>query len=215
LWPRAQIQQIISVIVIKACGDWLCINRAMSYDVPLDPTAGIGITRPYCCTVSVMADMDVDGGGGGGRGSFGRRRGRGGLRIEARGNNPTDLGRGGDGCVKDAMPFVRLLSLGANVNANPIYGSYSLDEVVVMDRPSSEDNGNGGPFSRNPSYSPNSNPSNNPSSNLRSNPPTSKNPCSNPSSNSSTSKNPSSNPSSNLSGNPSSIPRGKIRQDWH
>jgi hypothetical protein len=186
----------------------------MLYDVPLDPAAGIGITRPYCCTVSVMADIDVDGGGGGGRGSFGRRRGRGGLRIEACGNDPTNLSHGGDGCVKDAMPFVRLLSLGANVDANPVYGSYSLDEVVVVDHPSSDDNGDGGPFSRNPSYSLNSNPSNNPSSNLRSNPPTSKNPCSNLSSNPSTSKNPSSNPSSSLSGNPSS-PSGKMQQDWH
>jgi hypothetical protein len=62
LWPQAQIQQIIILVVIKACGDWLCIDRAMLYDVPLDPAAGIGITRPYCCTVSVMADIDVDGG---------------------------------------------------------------------------------------------------------------------------------------------------------
>ena len=152
--------------------------------------------------VSVMADIDVNGGGGEGRGLFGRRRSRGELRIEARGNDPTDLSRGGDECVEDAMPFICLLSLGANVDANPIYSSYSLDKVVVVDRPSSDDNGNVGPFSRNPSYSLNSNPSNNPSSNLRSNPP-------------STSKNPSSNPSSNLSGNPSSIPSGKIRQDWH
>jgi hypothetical protein len=193
----------------------LCIDRAMLYNVPLDPAAGIGITRIYCCTVSVMVDIDVNGGGGGGRGSFGRRRGRGGLRIEARGNDLTNLSHGGDGCVKDPMPFVCLLSLGANVDADPVYGSYSLHKVVVVDHPSSDDNGDGGPFSRNPSYSPNSNPSNNPSSNLRSNLPMSKNPCSNPSSNPSTSKNPSSNPSSNPSGNPSSIPSGKIWQDWH
>ncbi len=92
----------------------------MSYNVLLDPAAGIGITRPYCCTVSVMADIDVDGGRGGGRGSFGKRRGRGGLRIEARGNDPTDLSHGGDGCVEDAMPFICLLSLGANVDADAV-----------------------------------------------------------------------------------------------
>jgi hypothetical protein len=132
---------------------WLCINRAMLYNVPLDPAASIGITRPYRCTVSVMVDIDVDGGKDGGRGSFGRRRGRGRLRIEACGNNPTDLSHGGGGCIEDAMPFVRLLSLGANVNANPIDGSYSLDEVVVVDRLSSDDdnnndnNGNGGQIS--------------------------------------------------------------------
>ncbi len=123
----------------------------MSYVVQLDPAAGIGITRPYCCTVSVMADIDVDGGGGGGRRSFGRRRGRGELRIEACGNNPTNLSHGGEGCIENAMPFVRLLSLRANVDADPIYGSYPLDEVVVVDRPSSDDNdddnGNGGRIS--------------------------------------------------------------------
>ncbi len=81
LWPQAQIQQIIVVVVIKACRDWLCIDRAMSYDVPLDPAAGIGITRPYFCMVSVMADIDVDGGRGRGRGPLGRRKGRGGLRL--------------------------------------------------------------------------------------------------------------------------------------
>jgi hypothetical protein len=73
----------------------------------------------------------------GGGGLFGRRRGRGGLRIEARGNDSTDLSRGGDGCVKDAMPFICLLSLGSNVDADPVYGSYSLDKVAVVDHPSS------------------------------------------------------------------------------
>ncbi len=51
---------------------WLCINGATLHAVPMDPAAGIGIgrpSRPYRCTVSVMADIDVDGGGGGGRGS--------------------------------------------------------------------------------------------------------------------------------------------------
>jgi hypothetical protein len=60
-----------------------CIDGAMSYAVPMDPAAGIGIgrlSRPYRCTVSVMADINVNGGGGGGRGLSGRRRGRGGLR---------------------------------------------------------------------------------------------------------------------------------------
>jgi hypothetical protein len=59
---------------------WSCIDGATSYAVPMDPAAGIGIgrpSRPYRCTVSVMADIDVDGGGGRERGSLGRRRGRG------------------------------------------------------------------------------------------------------------------------------------------
>ncbi len=37
------------------------------------------------------------------------------------------------------MPFVRSLSLGANVNVNPVDGSYSLDDVVVVNRPSPND----------------------------------------------------------------------------
>jgi hypothetical protein len=57
------------------------------------------------------------------------------------------------------MPFVRSLSLGANVDVDPINGSYSLDDVVVVNRPSPNDddndeddddndgNGNGGRFS--------------------------------------------------------------------
>jgi hypothetical protein len=148
--PDVSSLMLSSLLLSRRAEYWLCIDRAMLYNVPLDPAAGIGITRPYCCTVSVMADIDVDGGEDGGRGLFGRRRGRGRLRIEARGNNPTDLSRRGGGCVKDAMPFVCLLSLGANVNANPIDGSYSLDEVVVVGRPSSDDdnddddNGDGG-----------------------------------------------------------------------
>jgi hypothetical protein len=56
------------------------------------------------------------------------------------------------------MPFVRLLSLGANVDVDPIDGSYSLDDVVVVDHPSpyndndddnndDNSNGDGGRFS--------------------------------------------------------------------
>ncbi len=139
---------------------WSCIDGATLYTVPMDPAAGIGIgrpSRPYQCTVSVMADIDVDGGGGGGRGSSGRRRGRGGLRLVET-IQPISAAEGED-VVKDAMPFVHLLSLGANVDVDPVDGSYSLDDVVVMNRPSpnndndDEDNddddgdGNGGRFS--------------------------------------------------------------------
>ncbi len=104
-----------------------------------------------------MADINVDGGGGGGRGSPGRRRGRGGLRLVET-IQPISAA-GGEDVVKDAMPFVCLLSLGANVDVDPVNGSYSLDDVVVMNRPSPNDNdddddkddddgnGNGGWFS--------------------------------------------------------------------
>jgi hypothetical protein len=108
----------------------------MSYAVPMDPAAGIGIdrpSRPYPCTVSVMVDMDVDDGGGGGRGSSGRRRGRGGLRLVET-IQPISAA-GGEDVVKDAMPFVRSLSLGANIDVNPIDGSYSLDDVVIVNHP--------------------------------------------------------------------------------
>ncbi len=66
---------------------------------------------------------------------------------------------GGEDVVKDAMPFVRSLSLGENIDVDPVNGSYSLDDVVVMNRPSPNDNddddddndndgdGNGGRFS--------------------------------------------------------------------
>ncbi len=86
---------------------WLCINGATSYAVPMDPAAGIGIgrpSRPYCCTVSVMADINVDGGRDGGRGSLGRRRGRGGLRLVET-IQPISAAGGGD-VIEDAMPFV-------------------------------------------------------------------------------------------------------------
>ncbi len=46
---------------------------------------------------------------------------------------------GGEDVVKDAMPFVCLLSLGANVDVDPIDGSYSLDDVVIVNRPSPND----------------------------------------------------------------------------
>jgi hypothetical protein len=104
-----------------------------------------------------MADIDVDGGGGGGRGSSGRSRGRGGLRLVET-IQPISAA-GGEDVVKDAMPFVRSLSLGANVDVDPVDGSYSLDDVVVVNRPSPNDNnndednddnngdGNGGQFS--------------------------------------------------------------------
>ncbi len=53
---------------------WSCIDGAMSYAVLMDPAAGIGIgrpSRPYRCTVSMMADINVDGGGGRGKGVVG------------------------------------------------------------------------------------------------------------------------------------------------
>jgi hypothetical protein len=139
---------------------WSCIYRATSYAVLMDPAAGIGIgrqSRPYCCTVSGMADIDVDGSGGGGRGLLGRKRGRGGLRLVE--TIQLISATEGEDVVEDAMPFVCLLSLGANVDVNPNDGSYSLDNVVVVNRPSPNDdnnddnnndddgNGNGGRFS--------------------------------------------------------------------
>jgi hypothetical protein len=116
---------------------WSCIDGATLYAVPMDPAAGIGIgrpSRPYPCMVSVMADIDVDGGGGRRRGLSGRRRGRGGLRFVET-IQPISAA-GGEDVVEDAMPFVCLLSLGANVDVNPVNGSYSLDDVVVVNHPS-------------------------------------------------------------------------------
>ncbi len=104
-----------------------------------------------------MAGIDVDGGGIGGRGLSGRRRGRGGLRLVET-IQPISAA-GGEDVIKDAMPFIRLLSLGANVDINPVNGSYSLDDVIVVNHPSPNDNddndnnndddgdGNGGQFS--------------------------------------------------------------------
>ncbi len=126
----------------------------------MDSAAGIGIGRPsrlYRCMVSLMADINVDDGGGGGRGSSGRRRGRGRLRLVE--TIQSISATGGEDVIKDAMPFVCSLSLGANVDVNPINGSYSLEDVVVVNRPSSNNdnkndnnddddgNGNGGWFS--------------------------------------------------------------------
>jgi hypothetical protein len=66
---------------------------------------------------------------------------------------------GGEDVVKDAMPFICLLSLGANIDVDPVNGSYSLDDVIVVNRPSPNDdkdddddndddgNGDGGWFS--------------------------------------------------------------------
>ncbi len=87
-----------------------------------------------------MADIDVNGGRGGGRGLSGRRRGRGGLRLVEM-IQPISAA-GGEDVVEDAMPFVCLLSLGANVDVDPVNGSYSLDDLIVMNRPSpnNEDN---------------------------------------------------------------------------
>jgi hypothetical protein len=49
---------------------------------------------------------------------------------------------GGEDVVKDAMPFVCILSLGANVDVDPVNGSYSLDDVVIVNHPSPNDNDN-------------------------------------------------------------------------
>ncbi len=46
---------------------------------------------------------------------------------------------GGEDVVEDAMPFVCSLSLGANIDVNPVNGSYSLDDVVVVNHPSPND----------------------------------------------------------------------------
>jgi hypothetical protein len=133
---------------------WSCIDGATLYAVPMDPAAGIGIgrpSRPYRCMVSVMVDIDVDGGGGGGGGSLGRRRGRGGLRLVET-IQPISAA-GGEDVVEDAMPFVCSMSLGANVDVDPVDGSYSLDDVIVVNPPSpnndndddddNDDDGNG------------------------------------------------------------------------
>ncbi len=47
---------------------------------------------------------------------------------------------GGEDVVKDAMPFVCSLSLGANVNVDHINGSYFLEDVVIVNRPSPNNN---------------------------------------------------------------------------
>ncbi len=128
-------------LLLRRADYWSCIDGASSFAVPMDPAAGIGIgrpSRPYGCTVSMMGDIDVNGGRGGGRGSLGRRRGRGGLRLVE--TIQPISSAGGEDVVKDAMPFVRLLSLGANVDIDPINGSYSLGDVVVANRPSPNNN---------------------------------------------------------------------------
>jgi hypothetical protein len=150
----------LSSLLSRRAEYWSCIDGATSYAVLMDPAASIGIgrpSRPYRCTMSVMADIDVDCGGGGGRGLSGRRRGRGGLRLMET-IQPISAA-GGEDVVEDAMPFVCSLSLGANIDVNPINGSYSLDDIVVVNRPSPNDNndddndndddgdGNGGRFS--------------------------------------------------------------------
>jgi hypothetical protein len=134
--------ELSSSLLLRRAEKWSSINRATMYVVPIDPATGIGIgrpSRPYPCTVSVMADIDIDSGGGGGRGLSGRRRGRGGLRLMET-IQPISAAAGGEDVVKDAMPFIRLLSLEANVDVNPVDGSYSLDDVVFVNRPSPNNN---------------------------------------------------------------------------
>jgi hypothetical protein len=136
--------ETLSSLLSRRAEYWSCIFGATSYAVPMDPAADIGIgrpSRPYCCTVSVMADMDIDGGRGRGRGSLGRRRGRGGLRLVET-IQPLSTA-GGEDVVGDAMPFIHLLSLGTNIDVDPVDGSYSLEDVIVMNRPSPNDNNNG------------------------------------------------------------------------
>jgi hypothetical protein len=152
--------KLLSLSLARRAEYWSCIDGATLYVVLMDPAAGIGIgrpPRPYRCTVSVMADIDVDGDGGGGRGSSGRRRGRGGLRLVEM-IQPISA-PGGEDVVEDIMPFVCSLSLGANVDVDPVDGSYSLDDIVVVNCPSpnnnddndddndDDGNGNGGWFS--------------------------------------------------------------------
>jgi hypothetical protein len=59
---------MLSSLLLRRAEYWSCIDGATLYAVLMDPAAGIGIgrpSRPYRCTVSMMADIDVDGGGGG------------------------------------------------------------------------------------------------------------------------------------------------------
>ncbi|KAL3777161.1 hypothetical protein ACHAW5_000148, partial [Stephanodiscus triporus] len=108
---------------------WSCIDGATSYAVPMDPAAGIGAgwtTRPYRCTVSLEANDNFAAGTMTTTTRRGGERRRKGLRLVETIQSTDDLKSGGPAGV----PFVRSIPLGANVDVDPVDGSYSLDDAV-------------------------------------------------------------------------------------
>ncbi|KAL7535833.1 hypothetical protein ACHAWF_005289, partial [Thalassiosira exigua] len=97
---------------------WECRDGAITYSVPMDPAAGLKrgvISKPYKCSVQVEMDIESLRGGA-------RRRG---LRLVE------SIKFGGyDDESAPALPFVRSIPLGENVDVDAVDGSYSLDDSV-------------------------------------------------------------------------------------
>mmetsp|Transcript_8440 Transcript_8440/g.18243 ORF Transcript_8440/g.18243 Transcript_8440/m.18243 type:complete len:657 (-) Transcript_8440:26-1996(-) len=120
---------------------WSCEKGAIAYSVPMDPAAGLKrgiISKPYDCSVRVemnLGDPSGEGirrkGGSSGSGSRGLRL------VESMVQRQTTGKTESEGAPLSSVPFVRSISLGANVDVDAVDGSYSLDDSITATSDSS------------------------------------------------------------------------------
>ena len=102
---------------------WSCSKGAITYNVPMDPAAGLKrgvISKPYKCSVQVEMDL------GELRGGVKRR----GLRLV----ESIQFGKENDEATSLSIPFVRSIPLGANVDVDAVDGSYSFLSRILCIR---------------------------------------------------------------------------------
>jgi hypothetical protein len=104
---------------------WECAKGAITYSVPIDPAAGIKvgrISKPYRCSVKIdMGELSMN------KRSAQQR----GLRLVESIQFVDNVKE--QQSLSAAVPFVRSIPLGANVDVDSVDGSYSLDSVISPD----------------------------------------------------------------------------------
>ena len=104
---------------------WECARGALTYSVPIDPAAGIKvgrISKPYRCSVKIdMGELSMN------KRSAQQR----GLRLVESIQFVDNVKE--QQSLSAAVPFVRSIPLGANIDVDSVDGSYSLDSVISPD----------------------------------------------------------------------------------
>lgn len=104
---------------------WECAKGAITYSVPIDPAAGIKvgrISKPYRCSVKIdMGELSMNK----------RSAQKKGLRLVESIQFVDNVKE--QQSLSAAVPFVRSIPLGANVDVDSVDGSYSLDAVISRD----------------------------------------------------------------------------------
>jgi hypothetical protein len=104
---------------------WECAKGAITYSVPIDPAAGIKvgrISKPYRCSVKIdMGELSMNK----------RSAQQKGLRLVESIQFVDNVKE--QQSLSAALPFVRSIPLGADVDVDSVDGSYSLDSVISPD----------------------------------------------------------------------------------